>query len=74
MTGFLRNYHDVPTKKALKALKGQKVTIIEPNPISFTERSANIQGTAIVGPDPYHKRTWFAQIWTDSEGKLIKVA
>lgn len=74
MTGFLRNYSEVPTKKALKALKGQKVTIIEPNPISFTERSANIQGTAIVGPDPYHKRTWFAQIWTDADGILVKVA
>lgn len=74
MTGFLRNYHEVPTKKALKALKGSKVTIIEPNPISFTERSENIQGASIVGPDPYNKRTWFAQIWTDSEGKLIKVS
>lgn len=73
MTGFLRNYPEVKTKKALKGLIGSKITIIEPNPISFTERSENINGAAIVGPDPYNKRSWFAQIWTDEQGILIKV-
>ena len=61
------------TKKGLKELIGVRLILHDPKPFAeFDIVSHPVNGLAVVGPGPY-ERKWYAQIWTDSEGILLKV-
>jgi hypothetical protein len=71
MTGYIEN--GPKTKKDLKSLVGQVVTVISPAPWDeFAVSNPPHTGIAIVGPRPY-QRVWYAQIWTNTDGKLLMV-
>jgi len=70
MTAYLESCPK--TKKGLKELIGTKIVVINPTPTSPYGIAHPVNGLAIVGPGPY-ERKWYAQIWTDSEGILLKV-
>lgn len=72
MTAYVESPY-CKTKKILKEHIGKKVTIITPNLVSEWSTSGHpVSGIAIVGPGPY-ERKWYAQIWTDGDGVLLKV-
>lgn len=60
-----------PTKKALKEAIGKSLNYVE---TSFFGPEFKADGTfAVVGPDPYTKRTWYATV-TMAGGLIKKVA
>lgn len=59
------------TKKALKESKGEKLKYVETSMFG-PEYNPNMQGIAVVGPCPYTKRNWFAQVWL-TDGIIRKV-
>ena len=63
----------VGSLKTKKALKSEGIGKYFPfsDPSIFGQRNHPLNGDAVVLDHP--KRSKFAQIWTDSEGKLIKV-
>lgn len=60
-----------PTKKALKAAIGKPLRYIETSLFGaeFKETGTNY----VVGPDPYHKRSWYAKVET-RDGLIVKVS
>jgi hypothetical protein len=59
------------TKKALKENIGKPFRYIETSMFG-TEWKPNAMLT-VVGPDPYTKRTWYANVWVDADNKILKV-
>jgi hypothetical protein len=58
------------TKKELKAAVGQKLMYIETSLFGTEYKST---GTfCVVGPDPFYKRTWYAQV-TMKNDVIVKV-
>ena len=64
----------IPTKIALKAAvkSGRELPVINPSLRDEYERVDNATGVAIVGPDPYKNRKWYAQVDV-LNGKIVKV-
>jgi len=60
------------TKKALKQMIGQSITVVNPHPMSAYGMDHPLNGIAVVGPGAY-ERKWYAQVWTDKDGILLKV-
>jgi hypothetical protein len=60
-----------PTKKALRESVGQPLRYIETSMFG-AEYDPNGR-FAVVGPDPYRKRSWYATV-TMRDGKIAKVA
>lgn len=59
------------TKKDLKAAKGEPLLYVETSMFGAEYRE---NGTfAVVGPDPFLRRTWYAQV-TMRDGKIEKVS
>ncbi len=62
--------YDAPTKKALKTMIGETFSPIETS--MFGNEYDGDGDYAVVGPDPYHDRKWFAKV-TVKDGKIAKV-
>jgi hypothetical protein len=59
-----------PTKKTLKECVGKALDYIETS--MFGEEYKENGTFCVVGPDPYRKRTWFAEV-TMKDGLIAKV-
>ena len=57
-----------PTKKALKACIGQRLRYVETSMFGPEYRPDG--KFCVVGPDPYTRRTWFAEV--TMQGGIIK--
>jgi hypothetical protein len=53
------------TKKELKAAVGQRLRYIETSMFGSEYKSTG--KFAVVGPDPYTKRTWFAEVTMEND-------
>jgi hypothetical protein len=60
-----------PTKKALKENIGKPLRYVETS--MFGEEFRENGTFAVVGPDPYQKRNWYAQV-TMKDGLIAKVS
>jgi len=58
------------TKKALKECIGEPLNYIETS--MFGEEYKPNGTFCVVGPDPYNKRSWYAEV-TMKDGKIFKV-
>jgi hypothetical protein len=59
-----------PTKKALKASIGKPFRYVETS-VCGPEYRADTMLT-VVGPSPYDRK-WYANVWTDANGLIVKV-
>jgi len=64
----------IPTKTALKAAvkAGRELPVINPNHQDEYNRAV-AETVAIVGPDPYKNRKWYATVTVDCEGFIVTV-
>lgn len=69
MTGFLSP--SPKTKKELKTMKGQKVNVYNPTPFSCDQITDG--RICVVGPDPFVKRSWYAELEL-KDSILVKVS
>ena len=62
--------YDAATKKELKTMIGEPFAPIETS--MFGNEYKGDGDYAVVGPDPYNNRKWFARVWV-KEGVITKV-